>query len=233
MSIHDLIRALDHTADGALITDKEQTVIYWNPAAANMLGFSLADVKGRPCYEVLRGCHDEDRAVCRKHCRVRAAAMAGEPVTDYDLCVHTRSGGEQWVNMSTLVFTTEGTGNGGVLVHLFRDATKAAQNKGFVQRVLDAADHLHRKDPMPVPSPMPDPLASVPLTPREREVLALLARGLDTGEMADALSISPPTVRNHIRNILGKFGVHSRLEAVLHALQHGLVRTNDTDRSQT
>jgi PAS domain S-box-containing protein len=233
MSLHDLIRALDHTADGALITDKEQSVIYWNPAAVRMLGFARAEVVGRPCYEVLRGCHDEDRAVCQKHCQVRAVAMAGEPVTDYDLCVYTGSGDEQWVNMSTLVFAVQDTGNGRVLVHLFRDATRAVQNKGFVQRVLDAADHLRSKDPMPVPSPMAEPLASIPLTPREREVLALLARGLDTGEMADVLSISAPTVRNHIRNILGKFGVHSRLEAVLHALQHGLVSTNDTDRSQT
>jgi PAS domain S-box-containing protein len=223
MSLHDLIRALDHTADGALITDKDQNVIYWSAAAAKVLGFSPAEVKGRPCYEVLRGCHDEDRAVCQKHCQVRAVAMAGEPVSDYDLCVYTRSGDEQWVNMSTLVFAIENSGTGRVLVHLFRDATAAVQNKGFVQRVLDALDRLRSMDPMPAPVAAPRPAVPTSLTPREREVLALLARGLETGEMADALSISPSTVRNHVRNILGKFGVHSRLEAVLYALQRGLV----------
>jgi DNA-binding NarL/FixJ family response regulator len=41
--------------------------------------------------------------------------------------------------------------------------------------------------------------------------------------MAQALSISPATVRNHIRNILQKLQVHNRLEAVLYAQQHGLI----------
>jgi DNA-binding NarL/FixJ family response regulator len=159
--------------------------------------------------------------------------MAGEPVTDYDLCVYTQSGDEQWLNMSTLVLAAKEIENGRVLVHLFRDATEAAQNKEFVQRVSEAADRLRRGAPLPPIAPTSASPVPTFLTPREHEVLAELARGLGTEEIAEALSISPSTVRNHIRNILGKFGVHSRLEAVLYALQHGLVGTHDTDRSQT
>lgn len=51
------------------------------------------------------------------------------------------------------------------------------------------------------------------LTPREKEVLALLAQGLDTGDIARALVISPETARTHIQHVLCKLGVHSRLEA--------------------
>jgi DNA-binding NarL/FixJ family response regulator len=51
------------------------------------------------------------------------------------------------------------------------------------------------------------------LTPREKEVLALLARGLDTTEIARELVISPETARTHIQHVLCKLGVHSRLEA--------------------
>jgi DNA-binding NarL/FixJ family response regulator len=62
-----------------------------------------------------------------------------------------------------------------------------------------------------------------PLTPRESEILSCLAKGYSAGEIAEILSISPLTVRTHIRNLIEKLGVHSRLEAVTFALQKGLI----------
>ena len=61
------------------------------------------------------------------------------------------------------------------------------------------------------------------LTPRELAVLNCLAVGLSGPEIAGKLSISPLTVQTHIRNIINKFDVHSRLEAVTYALQCGLI----------
>jgi NarL family two-component system response regulator LiaR len=61
------------------------------------------------------------------------------------------------------------------------------------------------------------------LTPREREVLALLAAGKTNKEIAVALSISAGTVRLHVSNILSKLGAGNRTEAAAVALQHGLV----------
>lgn len=63
----------------------------------------------------------------------------------------------------------------------------------------------------------------VKLTGREQDVLALLAEGESTGCISEILSLSPHTVRNHIRSILGKLGVHSRIEAVLKAGSLGLI----------
>jgi DNA-binding NarL/FixJ family response regulator len=60
------------------------------------------------------------------------------------------------------------------------------------------------------------------LTRREREVLALLADGADNDGIAQALVISPQTARTHIQNVLGKLGVHSRLEAAAFVLQNGI-----------
>ena len=60
------------------------------------------------------------------------------------------------------------------------------------------------------------------LTRREREVLALLADGSDNDGIAQALVISPQTARTHIQNVLGKLGVHSRLEAAAFVLQNGI-----------
>ena len=61
------------------------------------------------------------------------------------------------------------------------------------------------------------------LTKREREVLKYVARGQSAPEIAEALDIKTLTVRTHIRNLMGKLGVHSRLEAVMLALRLGLI----------
>jgi DNA-binding NarL/FixJ family response regulator len=63
------------------------------------------------------------------------------------------------------------------------------------------------------------------LTPREIEVLKALAEGFDGKEIARRLSISPTTERNHVASILTKLGVHSRLQALVFALRHGIARS--------
>jgi DNA-binding NarL/FixJ family response regulator len=61
------------------------------------------------------------------------------------------------------------------------------------------------------------------VTERELDVLRLLAEGLDSRAIAGRLHISERTERNHVANILGKLGVHSRLQAVVFALRYGVV----------
>jgi DNA-binding NarL/FixJ family response regulator len=60
------------------------------------------------------------------------------------------------------------------------------------------------------------------LTRREREVLALLADGADNERIATAMFISPHTARTHVQNLIGKLGVHSRLEAAMLFAQSGM-----------
>lgn len=64
------------------------------------------------------------------------------------------------------------------------------------------------------------------LSRREREVLSMLAGGNDHLAIARQLVISPQTSRTHIQNVLSKLGVHSRLEAVSVAVEHGLVEAS-------
>jgi DNA-binding NarL/FixJ family response regulator len=61
------------------------------------------------------------------------------------------------------------------------------------------------------------------ITPREREVLQMLAEGLSNKEIAAELHMSVDTERTHMMNILNKLGVHSRLQALVFATRHGLV----------
>jgi len=60
------------------------------------------------------------------------------------------------------------------------------------------------------------------LTPREAEVLKLIAAGQENREIADALAIEEKTVKNHINNIYSKLGVNSRKEAIARVLSDGL-----------
>lgn len=62
------------------------------------------------------------------------------------------------------------------------------------------------------------PTVAEALTPREREVLDLLAEGLRNAEIAERLHVSPHTVRTHVAAVMGKLGAHTRAHAVAIAL---------------
>jgi NarL family two-component system response regulator LiaR len=78
------------------------------------------------------------------------------------------------------------------------------------------------KQPTKLP-PTPEPLSE-----REGEVLALVARGLSNQEIADRLYISEKTVRTHVSNILGKLHLANRTQAALYALREGIADLDDT-----
>jgi DNA-binding NarL/FixJ family response regulator len=88
--------------------------------------------------------------------------------------------------------------------------------------------------PAPVEPPPPRPerdlhaeLLLRSLSDRERQILALLARGYSNRRIAEACYLSLNTVRTHVQNVLVKLGVHSKLEAAALAVRQGLVRIED------
>jgi DNA-binding NarL/FixJ family response regulator len=97
-------------------------------------------------------------------------------------------------------------------------AGEALLTPSVTRRILEQfADQL-----VVPPHVSPEPFTV--LTPREIEVLRLLALGRSNPQIAAALSIAEATVRSHTHHILHKLGLHDRCQAVVFAYQHGLVQ---------
>jgi DNA-binding NarL/FixJ family response regulator len=85
-----------------------------------------------------------------------------------------------------------------------------------VRAGADAAAELNEEPPAQVAE-------EAALSPREAEVLRLIAEGADNSAIGVALSISPHTVKQYVANIFEKLGVRSRVQAAVHAVRSGLV----------
>ncbi|MFF4120530.1 response regulator [Streptomyces sp. NPDC001714] len=89
-----------------------------------------------------------------------------------------------------------------------------AATKGLITRFLA----------QPSPGGFADPKLLATLTPREREVMTLVATGLSNGHIAERLFVAPVTVKTHINRAMSKLGVRDRAQLVVIAYESGLVR---------
>ena len=219
----ELLRIFESTADGVHVVDGEQRIIFWNSAAAKVLGYEAEELLGRYCYDVIAGGDYEGHPFCRRGCPTIEAVKGGRRIQNYDVCSRSVDRRTVWLNVSVLA-VDDPESERRLAVHLFRDVTRRREAEILAQQTIEA---VSRYDPGeqatdeeeggPYPAPVPR------LTRREIDVLRLLACGTSVPVMARTLGIQAATVRNHIEHILGKLGVHSRLEAVVYAAQHKLV----------
>ena len=89
------------------------------------------------------------------------------------------------------------------------------------------AGRRQNDNPGPLAAQIAEHVAEEALTPREVQVLQLVARGNRSKEVASQLSIADETVRRHMKNILGKPGAHDRAHAVTIAVARGLLRLGE------
>jgi PAS domain S-box-containing protein len=203
-----LVRAFARAGDGVFAVAGDGRIISWNRAAEKILGYRERDVVGRLCCDVLAGLDDKGNKLCYSGCQIVTLIKMGEAVQNFDLRVRSKLGKSLWINISILSIQDAGR-NSPVTVHMFRDVSAAKELLTLVHDRLAART--------------PGENGVGVLTRREAEVLRLMATGLRTKAIGEALHVSPATVRNHAQNILHKLDVHSRLEAVACANKHQLL----------
>jgi PAS domain S-box-containing protein len=213
---------LERAADGALVLDLEDKVMFWNSAAERLLGFRAEEVIGRPCHEVMRGKTLSGHPLCSKPCSIGCRVAGGRAVRNFDIQTFTKTGRMVWLNVSTIPVPTRKKGRFAV-AHLFRDVTKQAKARRLVEdlHAVLCRGSIEPAVPVTMRDPAPEISSTLPLSEREQEVLRLIAAGEDTKVIADRLCISPATVRNHIQHILEKLDAHSRLQALAIAFHPG------------
>jgi len=184
------------TSPPALISDQNDRIVFWNRAAAELLGRPSAEAVGRRCFDVLGGDDVYGNRFCYENCPVKNAVGNSQPVSGFVLDVECGDAGRRTTHATILPLPGPEPGEF-MIVHILDRIPSAAAAR---------------------PAPWP-----ATFTPREREVLQSIAAGLQNKEVAQHLGISPATVRNHVHNILEKLAVHSKLEAVSIAFRSGWV----------
>ena len=201
-----LAQDLERTGDAAFAVDGEGKITAWNSAAKTALGYSRRDALGKFCFEVLRGKDAFGNRVCQRECLVFRYIREGKPVRRFRM--HVRSDTSHYVEAECATLCVQGSTSEPTVIHLLRL---------WPGRDPDLAPRDRRGDGRALQRGAPS------LTPREAEVLGLLAAGRGTQEMAEDLNVSPATVRSHVEHLLRKLGAHSRLEAVVVAARKGLL----------
>lgn len=185
------------TASPLFAFDEDLSVVAWNEGAEALTGIPAAEAVGRPCWEVLAGQDDDGGLVCHKHCSRARLARQGWPLGVLEMNIRCEEGRRR-VELDTVSALN---GEEPLFFHLIRAAPAPPE-----------ADEA------------PPDLGPVPrLTPRQLDVVRLLAEGVPARAISTRLGLTEPTVRNHIRAALVELGAHSQLEAVFRARCHGLV----------
>jgi len=175
--------------------DEQLRILSWNSASERLTGIPAAEAVGRPCWEVIAGRDDGGGLVCHPGCSRARLVREGRCVPAATLSARTREGRRR-LSLETIAVQD---GGASLFLHVLTDA------------------------PHPAPA-RPAPAGPTPhLTPRQREILSLLAEGQPVKTVARRLGLEETTVRNHVRMLFVALGVHSQLEAVARARSHGLL----------
>jgi DNA-binding CsgD family transcriptional regulator len=167
---------------------------------------------GKPCYDAVMGEREDGEPFCAHGCAVMHLARAHRPVSSFEMRIRTRSGDKRWVSVSNLTLETE---EGSYLVHLLRDSQGTHDALQMAQGLIQLS--LKKEAPAPRRQDIPA------LTPRQLEVLKLLAQGKSVREIGKELYLSEATVRNHVRSLLQALGAHSQLEVLAKAREMGIL----------
>lgn len=225
----EFLNTLCNTEDGVFITDENKRIIRWNRGAERILGYPETEAVNRECFRLLDGKSSPTQRLCGQNCRIHSLGFKGIPQSSFDMQTHTGTGEAVWINVTIL---SNPDHEAPFLAHILRDVTQDKRTFLALEQFLAAVGGAGSAEPSADSAASrrgawdrnPSPHAPSPaLSEREIEVLTLLAEGLSTKGLAQKLSISHFTARNHIQNILVKLNLHSKAQAVSYAFKKGIL----------
>ena len=231
---NELVLDVQRLSEPAFAVNDAHQIVAWNDGAERLLGLRAEEMIGRRCYEALTVADGSLCMACRfrpQHTADASDASAAPRARAARAHMRRTADQRKRLNMTTLAAHTR-TGQLR-FVHLLHDApgevepvsgtpaapaTRAAPSAMVVR--CDPIGSAQHPDPAESGTKQRRPAT---LTQRELEVLRLLGAGHSTDDIAQELSITRVTARNHVNKVLDKLGVNSRLQAVVIASQLQLI----------
>ena len=215
--------ALDAIDEGVLVQDAETQVVYANRAASELLGVDRDELRGRSELPTPRACLSESGEALPERWPGAEALRTGRPQRPRVMGLQRPDGGMRWVRVSARPIGRS------VLTSLLditalrnaeQDAATLASrlNGDRRPRGANGNGNGHKSSRSKAKGK-----GNGVLSPREHQVVELLAAGNTGEEVAERLGISPATVRVHVRNATGKLGASTRTQAVAIAVARGEV----------
>jgi DNA-binding CsgD family transcriptional regulator len=187
------------------VSRPDRVITHISTEAEDLLGLRGDECVGQPCYRVVDARDPNGSPFCDNPCPMADLGKLSEQRTPVRVRVQRPGNGPRWLEFMTI--PVEGPdGQWPWLIHCARDVDLCHRREHYLHRV---ANRSERQGKPRRPRPPLDEL-----TPRETEVLDLLAEDEELTDIATQLCISRVTVRNHVQHILSKLGAHSIQEAV-------------------
>lgn len=201
----------------------DQTILFWNEKAEEILGYRSEEVIGRRCYEVVTGLVPGGLTpACLHGCPSIRSLRAGTVPRRLNMRMLSASGLRKTTTLTPMV-VAGAKNHPPLLVHLFDDAPEPIRPQQIPEGVKVELRKLGADIVSDRPVAAPPSEGIKKLTRRELEVLRLVSLGWEVSQISEELTISPHTVRNHIRNLRHRLGAKTKLEAVMTALRHGIL----------
>ena len=186
------------------VSDSRHQLTFVNSVAGKLLGRSPPDLLGLSCAAVVAGLDERSLPRCGRDCPVRRMLRRGQPIPPFEIRVADGSKNPPWYQIIVIATPAQGKTDPH-FVHLALPRSRAHRLEDYLGQV---ATRSRRRENSA------GDRAGGELTARETEILDLLARDIESREVADLINVSYATVRNHVPRILVKLEVHSIQEAV-------------------
>lgn len=199
----------EHTTDAVFGTDKHMRIRYWNSYCEKLFDIERDQALGKTCHELICGRDLLGNSFCSTECKIAKHHDKCSPNRNWDLVIKNSDGEQTLVNVGS--YYNDACDEDNTCIRVLH-CMRPINSHQLIRRLLFISG-----------TPTHENSNLSRLSKREYEILQLVSTGAKAKNIAERLTISQTTVRNHIKNIYSKLGVHSQAEAINYAMRHGLV----------